>query len=377
MKLLFVVLKDMQLATRPRSAVIALLVLPLVVILVVVGVESGDSARILLPVVDQDHGIVADTMCGALREYLDVRLTDRATAERLVIENEAPAVLILPADLSQRYRAQRSSTIQLLTDPAQWQELSAIRVLLLLAERKLASIDDPFATELLHLQERSVTTKQTNIPKLEQRIPGLTVTFVLLNMVLSVAFAVHDERGRGVSFRLAVAPVSRALLLIGKTVAWIVLGTAQLMILLAVGHIVYGLNLGNPLAMTSVAVCSVFSMAGFALAVGTASRSREQVVPIGLAAVFAVAMIGGCWWPSFLLPHWLQVLGRATMTSWSMAALQDVILRNRTVWMVAPKLLVLVAQGLLWLAVAVALGQRPEASTTRRWLRSAAQRNLA
>ena len=137
----------------PATAVVALLALPLVVILVVVGVESGDASRILLPVVNDDQGAVATALCGVLREYVDVQEVDRAAAERLVaIENAAPAVLILPAGLTQRFRAGQPSTLELLTDPARWQELGAVRVLLLLADRKLANVDDPFGQELLHLR---------------------------------------------------------------------------------------------------------------------------------------------------------------------------------------------------------------------------------
>jgi ABC-2 type transport system permease protein len=357
--LVHVVLKDLRLATRPRTTVAALAFLPLVVILVVVGVEGGDRPRILLPVVNYDHGPAADTLCRVLGEHADVRQVDRATAERLVAtDNDAAAALIVPPDFSRHVAAQQSSTIELLTDPAEWKDLAAIRILLVLAERKLGSADDPFATELLELRERSLTTKQESLPRLEQRVPGLAVTFVLLNVVLSVAFAVHDEKAHGISGRLAVAPVSRAVLLAGRAIASVAVGTAQLLLLLLAGHVAYGLSLGDsPAAMVLVALCSVFAMAGFALAVAYTARSREQVIPIGLAAVFAVAMIGGCWWPAFQLPPWLQVVNRGTMTSWSMAAMQDVIIRNRTLLGVTPKLLGLVGQGLLWSAVALLLVQ--------------------
>jgi linearmycin/streptolysin S transport system permease protein len=371
-KLLSVTLKDLQLATRPRFAVAALLMLPLVVILVVVSVEAGDSTGILLPVVNEDHGPVADAMLGVLREHLEVRELDLPNAKRLVTdENQAPAVLTLPAGLSQRFAANQSSTLELLTDPAQWRELYAIRIFLLLADRKVSTLDDPFGAELLHMEEKSLTTHQLSVPHLEQRVPGLTVTFVLLNMVLSVAFAVRDEAAHAISARLAVAPVSLAVLLSGRAVAWTLIGTLQLLILLGVGHIVFGLSLGeSPLAIILVAVCSVFSMAGFALVVATIARSREQVVPISLAAVFSVAMIGGCWWPAYDLPAWLQRIGQGTVTWWSMAAMHDVILRNRSVPGVAVKLFALVAQGLLWWAVALVVEQRAAGdggAPPRRW----------
>lgn len=117
----------------------------------------------------------------------------------------------------------------------------------------------------------------------------------------------------------------------------------------------YGLALGtSPLAMPLIAVCSVFAMASLALALATVAHTRERIIPIGLAVTFAVASIGGCWWPFFKQPHWLQMVGRGLMTTWSMLAIQDVMVRNNGVLAILPKLLMLLVQGMLWLAVAVA-----------------------
>jgi ABC-2 type transport system permease protein len=293
---------------------------------------------------------------------VDVREMNQSAAERLVaIDNDAPAALVLPAGTSQRFRAGKASTLQLRTDPAQWQGLKAIRLIFLLVARKVETPTDPFGEKLLSIEERSLTTRQLSIPFLEQRIPGLTVMFVLLSMVLGLAFGVQEDKERRISYRLAIAPVSRVTLLGGKLLARVLLGSAQLFVLLGFGHVVYGLELGDsPVTILLVGACTVLSFAGFALVFAMGVRSREQIIPLGLALGLILAAVGGCWWPFYKQPHWLQFIGRGMMTSWSMFAIQDVMIRNRGVLSVAPKLLALVAQGLLWLAVAVGLMRRAE-----------------
>ena len=164
MRLLRITLKDLRLLTRDRSALVFLLIVPMVIILVVAETQSGaGSQSILFPVVNEDQGPVASALIKVFREHLTVMETDRVTAERLVaVENKAPALLLLPAGMSKRYLTEKPSTIELLTDPAQWTELQAIKVIMLLADREASTLGDPFSEELL--------TKATTNPLLKDII---------------------------------------------------------------------------------------------------------------------------------------------------------------------------------------------------------------
>lgn len=348
MKLLRVMLKDLRLIARDRSALVSLLVVPIIIILVVAETQSEIGTQsILFPIVNEDQGPVANALIKVFREHLDVRVVDRATAERLVaVENKAPAMLVLPEGLSKRYLTNKPSKIELLTDPAQWAELQAIKVVFLLADREAATLGDPFSEELLTLEERSLTGKRLKFTSLEQNIPGFSVMFVLLSLVFSVAFGLRDEEVWGTTRRLAVAPVSPLTILGGKLAARLLVGTAQLLILLLFGHFVYGLSLGrSPLAMFVVAASIVFSMACFSMVIAALARTREQIIPVGLSAVFILAALGGCWWPFYEQPKWMQWVAHGLMTTWSMFAIHDVMLRDRTLFEVAPKVGFLLAYG--------------------------------
>jgi hypothetical protein len=102
-------LKDLKLISRDYPGLIALLLVPIVVIMVIASAtQSGNVTKsIIFPVVDEDQGPAATALIRALHEHLDVREVSRPEAYRLVAElNEAPAALILPAELSKHYLAQ-------------------------------------------------------------------------------------------------------------------------------------------------------------------------------------------------------------------------------------------------------------------------------
>src|SRR6201984_2434676 len=242
MKILAIMLKDLRLIGRDRFALASLLIVPMVVILVIASAtQSGDgSESILFPIVNEDQGPVASALIKVFRKHLDVREVTRRTAERLVAdENDAPAALILPAEMSKRYLTQKPSTVELLTDPAQWQELQAIKVIMLLADRETASLGDPLGQELLTVRERSITGDALSFSSLEQNIPGFSLMFVLLTLIFSVTLALREEEVWNTSTRLSIAPMPAASLLGGKLLARLVVGTAQLLVLLLFGHFVY------------------------------------------------------------------------------------------------------------------------------------------
>jgi ABC-type multidrug transport system permease subunit len=358
-KMLAVMLKDLRLICRDRYGLVGLLVVPIVVIMVIAAAtQSGDGSKsIVLPVVNEDQGPVATALIRALGEHLDVRQVSRASAHRLVAEvNDAPAALILPPELSKRYLAQKPSTVELLTDPAQWQALDAVKVIMLLADRETASLGDPFSQELLSVRERSITGDRLSFSSLEQNIPGFSLMFVLLTLIFSVALALREEEVWNTSARLAVASVAPASLLGGKLLARLIVGTAQLLLLLLFGHFVYGLGLGHsPVAVFAAAVAVVASMTCFAAVVAAFVRTREQAVPVGLAVAFVLASFGGLFWPVSDLPRAMQAIANLLITTWSISTIQNVMFRGRDLTGVSTGLCVLAAYSLVSFFIALRL----------------------
>ena len=359
MKTFDVMLKDLKLISRDHFGLIALLIVPIVVIMLVAAATQSDDGTkgIVFPVVNEDQGPVATALIRAFCEHLDVRVVPRATAHHLVAEsNDAPAALILPPELSKHYLAQKPSKVELLTDPAQWQALDAVKVVMLLADRETASLGDPFSQELLSVHERSVTGDHLSFSALEQNIPGFSLMFVLLTLIFSVSLALREEEIWNTSTRLSIAPISAASLLGGKLLARLIVGTAQLLLLLLFGHFVYGLRLGHsPVAMVVVATVTVASMTCFAAVVAAFVRTREQAIPVGLAVSFILASLGGLFWPIYDLPHSLQAIARLLMTTWSMSAIQDLMLRGRSLTGVSTELIVLGAYSLISFLIALRL----------------------
>jgi ABC-2 type transport system permease protein len=300
---------------------------------------------------------VATTFIKLLGEHANVVQVERAEAERLVRDShEAPAAIVFPPKLSKQYLQGRSSEIELLTDPAAGSDLGAVKVLLLLMDKEAAALADPFAEDKITLKERNLTGERLEVSVFEQRVPGFALMFVLLAVVFGTAMSMHDERDWGTVSRLLVAPGGFTPILLGKLGARFAIGVVQMIVLLAWGHFIFGVSLGSsPVAFVLLTLASVFAVVAAGMLVAGLTRTREQVLPVGLSLVMALSALGGLWWPQSMQPEWMSRLSPAIFTTWSMRGLNDLILRQRGLESVMLPSGVLALYGVVILAVGLQL----------------------
>ena len=350
--------KDLRLLVRSPATLAFTALVPVAVVTIVAFSLSGPGSQsVLLPVVDEDQGPVAAVLIDLLDDRLSVDVVPRERAEALVGgESRAAAALVLPERLSKRYLGGRPSTLTLLTDPAKGNELDVVRATLLWVEREATALADPLSEELLLLEEQNLTGSSLSTTSVEQNVPGFSVMFALMAVLFGSAFGIQDERDQGSALRLRIAPVSHAGIVGGKLLAQGIVGFVQLGVLLLVGRVLFALPLGpSPLALVASVAAIVFCFCGFSLLVTTFVRRREQIIPLGLTVVMLVCSVGGCWWPIFYMPPWMQQLAHAAPTAWAMDVLSDLILRERGLPEVLPLIGALVAYGGACLAVGLRL----------------------
>lgn len=211
----------------------------------------------------------------------------------------------------------------------------------------------------LSIAETNLTGGPLHINTFDQNVPGFSVTFLLLGMLLGVSLGLLDERDWGTLDRLRALPIAAANVLVGKLLARFLVGTAQMVVLLAVGWLAFGVSLGpQPWALLLPTTGIVFAGCAFGLVVAALAPTREAVLPVGSIVIVTMAAVGGCWWPIDLEPRWMRSVALAFPTTWAMDAFNDLMIRRRTVEAALRPAAVLLAYGALYLLVGVALFRR-------------------
>lgn len=141
-------------------------------------------------------------------------------------------------------------------------------------------------------------------------VPGLLVQLGLYGAAM-VGFGIIDEWRSGVIERMRVTPVSRAALLLGRSLRDVVTISFQsiLMILLAM---TLGLSVSFAGAVVTITLIALlgfaFSAASYAL--GLKLQSEDALAPLMNFVVLPVMLLSGLLLPMTLAPGWLRNVAR-------------------------------------------------------------------
>jgi ABC-type multidrug transport system permease subunit len=217
----------------------------------------------------------------------------------------------------------------------------------------------PPAPTSLGIEEINATGGPLSINTFDQNVPGFSVTFLLLGMLLGVSLGLLDERDWGTLERLHALPIPRATVLVGKLLSRFLVGVAQMLVLFAMGRLVFDVSLGpQPWALLLPIVGIVFAGTAFGLIVAAMATSREAVLPLGSIVIVTMAAVGGCWWPIDLEPRWMRTVALAFPTTWAMDAFNDLMIRRRSVDVALLPTAVMLAYGSVYLGLGLLLFRR-------------------
>jgi ABC-type Na+ efflux pump permease subunit len=191
-------------------------------------------------------------------------------------------------------------------------------------------------------------------------VPSYTVTFAFF-LVLTVGWLFVSERRQGTLKRLRAAPLTRADVLLGKTLPCFALSLTQGLFLLLAGKIVFGMRWGpddwswwqQVLWLLPVVAATSLAAIGLALLVAAIARTETQVAIYGTLLVLVLAGISGCLMPRDLMPEQMKQFSLVTPHAWALDAYNQLLLSTSPnaaiVWQAC---LVLCLFGLGFLAVA-------------------------
>jgi ABC-2 type transport system permease protein len=148
-------------------------------------------------------------------------------------------------------------------------------------------------------------------------IPGYPVMFVFFSAALSAA-AIVQEREKHTLERLLSTSVTKEAILGGIYTAAVVRGLIQIVIFWGFGILAFNVDMGlAPGAVILLSVLMALMSAAFSLMLATLAKTVRSASSLGVLTSLLLAPLGGCWWPSFLYPSWLQTVAKISPHAWA------------------------------------------------------------
>jgi ABC-2 type transport system permease protein len=179
--------------------------------------------------------------------------------------------------------------------------------------------------------------------------------WALVGVASAFAVGIVKERADGTFYRLKIAPVSRAQLILGKGIACFLSCVIVISFLLMVGRLGFGLHIGN-LALTALAVVSAsICFVGVVMTLSVLGKSEQATAGSGRAILILFSMFGGGMVPLFMMPSWMQAASSLSPAKWAVVALEGSIWRGFTFAEMLTPCLILIAIGVVGFAIGSAV----------------------
>jgi ABC-2 type transport system permease protein len=185
-------------------------------------------------------------------------------------------------------------------------------------------------------------------------VPGLLGIILTMTMVMMTALAVTRERERGTMENLLAMPVRPIEVMAGKIAPYILIGTVQVMVVLAAARLLfdvpfvgsYGLFCAATLLFITVNLAIGFTFS-------TIARNQLQAMQMSFFFIMPSILLTGFAFPFRGMPGWAQAIGEAMPATHFLRVVRGVMLKGADLQQMSPEIAVLALTLVIVAAVAV------------------------
>ena len=389
----FIALKDLKIFSRDRASVFFFIVFPFMFIILfnflMRGVGGEDQRLELHMVTREAAGSLSQQIIGAMETSDESRLgpgepkivwdKDYDEARRAVEDGKLAGFLAFPPDFTQALMAGSGTKLEVFTNASNVNNRAALNGLAGAISSQIGTDQVIIeASVALLIQGGAIPADRDSINKATQQmmnelfsggaeraeasyiafrtdkvgeveaenpsnwvIPGYLVMFVFFAAAVTAETIVRERQNHTLE-RLLASSVKRESILGGVFTGTVIRGLIQIIIFWGFGILVFHVDLGlSPLAVIILSVLMVLMSSAFALMLATLARTLRSAASLAVITSLVLAPLGGCWWPSFLYPEWLQNIARITPHAWATGGFNKLMVYGASFGDVVPSMLAL------------------------------------
>ena len=347
--------KDSRIFLRDRSALAFSFLFPLVFVAgfsLALGDVGGQDEQLVLFVStreEQGEGSLSWMLIDriAADERSSAEYVEHDEAMRRVENGEIDGFVLFPQDFTARLFGEPPASVEVVIGAASAGRQAALRALagsiasgigrVVEVMSVVAEVGGPQALAAVDPSELSggaglVELVPEQVGNIEPRsassftLPGYLTMFVFFAAAMSAEAIVRERRNHTLE-RLMSNGTRRESVVIGKFLSALYRGILQILVLWVAGIFVFNIDLGvSPAAVVLISLLMVLASSAFGVMLASVVRTENAASGLGVLVSLALAPLGGCWWPLFITPQWMQSLAKLTPHGWANTAFNKLML---------------------------------------------------
>jgi ABC-2 type transport system permease protein len=348
--------KELTQLLRDRLAVMLALVLPVVLLLLQTTAISLTVKNLPIIIQDFDRSQASQKLADAFRQSLSFHVVSWPTdkqPEEAFASNKGRGALIIPEDYGRSIARGEDATVQILVDASDGNTA------------RIISGDAAQIVRAYNLQNARATRPQPvaaairlwyNPSRSSQKFygPGIYVLAMSLFPPLLATLAMSREGEQKTILQVYVSNISAHEFLLGKIAAFMVVATAEAVIMMAILFVGFGLRFaGDPTPFIVATILYMFTVTTFGNMIGAAIPSQVAAMQaVALAGFLLVYMLSGLLFPIENIPDAIRWISNLVWGRYYIEVVRDALLAGGGWPSVWPKVLAIAAIGSIFYLVA-------------------------
>jgi ABC-2 type transport system permease protein len=158
----------------------------------------------------------------------------------------------------------------------------------------------------------------------QRSVPAYLVMFVFLNLLVSGA-GIAEDRASGRLRRIAIAPVTKMQIVLGKLLGRFATGWVQIAYMLALGVVFRIRWADHPFVFFAFLSLFALMTASLGILLGTLFKDPDKCASVAVWTAIVLAPLGGLWWPLEIVGPFMRNLAYVVPTGWAMDGVNSML----------------------------------------------------
>jgi ABC-2 type transport system permease protein len=163
-------------------------------------------------------------------------------------------------------------------------------------------------------------------------IPGLIVVVLTFTLIQFTAGSIVKERELGTLEQLQVTPITRAQLIVGKILPFVLIGYVQLTLLVLTMAWLFDIHIaGSVAALYIFTGLFIAAVLGLGILLSTIAQTQTQATQLSMMILLPFVFLSGFIFPIGGMPTFFQYLTRLVPANYAVQIIRGIVLRGASV----------------------------------------------
>lgn len=191
-------------------------------------------------------------------------------------------------------------------------------------------------TDLVNIEQVQLVGADVKSPQATRSVGGWAIMFLLFS-VTGASTSLFDEKKSGIFHRLLASPVRRSHILWSKYLFNVMLGSVQLLVLFLAGQLLFDIEVVTHLPELLVIILAAATAAtAFGMLLASIAPNPEAAQGLATFLILSMSAVGGAWFPTSIMPEFIQTISKVTLVYWSMEGFLAVLWAQNSLFEILP-----------------------------------------